>query len=196
MSDIGYRRKDYSDIRYNVGLCTLQSDIGRSDIRLSPISLITDIGMSAHLCLFSITNFDTIWTTYAAHWRNSFTRFSTLGNLYKSVPIGPCSTTKKFYKFIPHNSQPWLASRRDLQKTKEKLSYQQCFVHRVKLCDVTHSQSQWSLLSVPRVPPSAFAVRITLKSFLKTVLARTYSILTWNIVFINKFRIYSITQMN
>jgi hypothetical protein len=49
MSDIGYRRKDYSDIRYNVGLCALQSDIGRSDIRLSPISLITDIGLSAHL---------------------------------------------------------------------------------------------------------------------------------------------------
>jgi hypothetical protein len=52
MSDIGYRRKDYSDIRYNVGLCALQSDIGRSDIKLSPISLITDIGLSAHLCLF------------------------------------------------------------------------------------------------------------------------------------------------
>jgi hypothetical protein len=26
------------------------SDIGRSEIRLSPISLITDIGLSAHLC--------------------------------------------------------------------------------------------------------------------------------------------------
>jgi hypothetical protein len=52
MSDIGYRRKDYSDIRYNVGLCALQSDIGRSDIRLSPISLITDIGLSAHLWSF------------------------------------------------------------------------------------------------------------------------------------------------
>jgi hypothetical protein len=49
MSDIGYRSKDYSDIRHNVGLCALQSDIGRSDIRLSPISLITDIGLSAHL---------------------------------------------------------------------------------------------------------------------------------------------------
>ncbi len=41
--------KVYSYIRYNVGLCTLQSDIGRSDIRLRPISLITDIGLSAHL---------------------------------------------------------------------------------------------------------------------------------------------------
>jgi hypothetical protein len=50
LSDIGYRTKVYSDIRYNVGLCALQSDIGRSDIRLSPISLITDIGVSAHLC--------------------------------------------------------------------------------------------------------------------------------------------------
>ncbi len=49
MSDIGYSTKFYSDIRYNVGLCALQSDIGRSDIRLSPISLITDIGLSAHL---------------------------------------------------------------------------------------------------------------------------------------------------
>jgi hypothetical protein len=49
MLDIEYRTKVYSDIRYNVGLCALQSDIGRSDIRLSPISLITDIGLSAHL---------------------------------------------------------------------------------------------------------------------------------------------------
>ncbi len=51
MSDIGYRTKVYSDIRFNVGLCALQSDIGRSYIRLSPISLITDIRLSAHLCL-------------------------------------------------------------------------------------------------------------------------------------------------
>jgi hypothetical protein len=50
VSDIGYRTKVYSDIRHNVGLCALQSDIERSDIRLSPISLITDIGVSAHLC--------------------------------------------------------------------------------------------------------------------------------------------------
>ncbi len=48
MLDIGYRIK--SDIRYNVGLCSLQSDIKSSDIKLSPISLITDIGVSAHLC--------------------------------------------------------------------------------------------------------------------------------------------------
>ncbi len=48
-SDIGYSTKVYSDIRYNVGLCALQSDIGHSDIRLSSISLITDIGLSAHL---------------------------------------------------------------------------------------------------------------------------------------------------
>jgi hypothetical protein len=50
MSDIGYWTKVYSDIRYNVGLCALQSDIGRSDIRLSQILLITDIGLRAHLC--------------------------------------------------------------------------------------------------------------------------------------------------
>ena len=49
MSDIGYRIKVYSDIRYNVGLRSLQSDIASSDIKLSPISLITDIGVSAHL---------------------------------------------------------------------------------------------------------------------------------------------------
>ncbi len=50
MSDIKYQTKVYTDIPHNVGLCALQSDIGRSDIRLSPISLITDIGLSAHLC--------------------------------------------------------------------------------------------------------------------------------------------------
>jgi hypothetical protein len=49
MLDIGYQTKVYSDIRYNVGLYALRADIGRSDIRLSPISLITDIGLSAHL---------------------------------------------------------------------------------------------------------------------------------------------------
>jgi hypothetical protein len=50
MLDSGYLTKVYSDIQHNVGLCALQSDIGGSDIRLSPISLITDIGLSAHLC--------------------------------------------------------------------------------------------------------------------------------------------------
>jgi hypothetical protein len=49
ISDIGYRIKVYSDIRNNVGLRSLQSDIGNSDIKLSLISLITDIGVSAHL---------------------------------------------------------------------------------------------------------------------------------------------------
>ncbi len=47
---MGYRTKVYSDIRSNVGLCAIQSDIGLSDIRLSPILLITGIGLSAHLC--------------------------------------------------------------------------------------------------------------------------------------------------
>jgi hypothetical protein len=51
MSDIGYGTKVYSDIQHNVRLYALQSDIGRSDIRLSPIPLITDIGLSAHLWL-------------------------------------------------------------------------------------------------------------------------------------------------
>jgi hypothetical protein len=35
--------------RYNVSLWHLQSDIGSSNIRLSPIPFITDIGISAHL---------------------------------------------------------------------------------------------------------------------------------------------------
>ncbi len=48
-SDMGYPTKVYSNVWHNVGLCTLQSDILRSDIRLSPISLITDIGLSSHL---------------------------------------------------------------------------------------------------------------------------------------------------
>jgi hypothetical protein len=43
--DIGYWTKVYSDIRYYGRLCALQSDIGHSDIRLSPILLITDIGL-------------------------------------------------------------------------------------------------------------------------------------------------------
>jgi hypothetical protein len=47
--DVGYWIKLYSDIRYNVGLRFIQSDIGSSDKKLSPISLITDIGVSAHL---------------------------------------------------------------------------------------------------------------------------------------------------
>ncbi len=47
--DVGYWIKVYSDIRYNVGLCSLQPDIGSSDIKLSQIPLITDIGVSAHL---------------------------------------------------------------------------------------------------------------------------------------------------
>jgi hypothetical protein len=63
--DFGYRIKVYSDIRYNVGLRSLQSDIGSSYIKLSPISLITDIGVSAHLWLYvqmpwnSSSSFDT-----------------------------------------------------------------------------------------------------------------------------------------
>jgi hypothetical protein len=49
--DVGYWISDKSlfRYRYNVGLCSLQSDIRSSDIKLSPISLITEIGVSAHL---------------------------------------------------------------------------------------------------------------------------------------------------
>jgi hypothetical protein len=52
--DVGYRISDKSLFRYqyNVGLRSLQSDIGSSDIKLSPISLITDIRVSAHLCIY------------------------------------------------------------------------------------------------------------------------------------------------
>jgi hypothetical protein len=51
MSDIGYRIKVYSDIWYNVGFHSLQSDIGSSGIKLSPVSLITDIRLSVYLWL-------------------------------------------------------------------------------------------------------------------------------------------------
>jgi hypothetical protein len=47
--DIGSRIKVYSDIQNNVGLRSLQSDIGSSDIKLSPILLIMDTGLNAHL---------------------------------------------------------------------------------------------------------------------------------------------------
>jgi hypothetical protein len=49
--DVGYCIKIYSDIPYNVGLRSLQSDIGSYNIRLSPISLITDIGLIVHVWL-------------------------------------------------------------------------------------------------------------------------------------------------
>ncbi len=62
MSDIGYRIKVYSNIRYNVGLRSLQSDIGSSDIKLSPISLVTDIGVSAHLWYFLLLS--STWSGY------------------------------------------------------------------------------------------------------------------------------------
>jgi hypothetical protein len=41
--------KIYSDIRYNVGLWILQLAVGGSNIRLSTVPLITDIGLSAHI---------------------------------------------------------------------------------------------------------------------------------------------------
>jgi hypothetical protein len=50
VSDIGYWRKVHSNILYNVGLRSLQSDIGGSDIRLSPTLLVTDMGLSTQLC--------------------------------------------------------------------------------------------------------------------------------------------------
>jgi hypothetical protein len=44
-----------SDIRYNVGLQALQSDIGGSDIRFSLISLIKDVKLGgAHLCIYVV----------------------------------------------------------------------------------------------------------------------------------------------
>jgi hypothetical protein len=41
----GISDKSLFHIRYNVGHRSLQSDIGRSDIKLSPKTLITDIGV-------------------------------------------------------------------------------------------------------------------------------------------------------
>ncbi len=46
LSDLGVQIKVYSDVQYNVRLCSLQSDI-----RLSLIPLIPDIGLSVHLCI-------------------------------------------------------------------------------------------------------------------------------------------------
>ncbi len=46
---LNYKDVDTS-LLYNVALCSLQSDIGGSDIRLSLISLITNIRLIAHLC--------------------------------------------------------------------------------------------------------------------------------------------------
>ncbi len=40
--------KSLFQYRYYVGLRSLQSDIGSSDIKLNPILQITDIGVSAH----------------------------------------------------------------------------------------------------------------------------------------------------
>jgi hypothetical protein len=48
--DIGYLYKVQPDIQKNDVLCPLASNIGCSNIMLSPISFITDIGMSAYLC--------------------------------------------------------------------------------------------------------------------------------------------------
>jgi hypothetical protein len=60
MSDIVYRIKAYSDLRYNIGLGSLQSDIRGSDIRLSPISL----NMNAHLwSLVTVNAFQSLWFT-------------------------------------------------------------------------------------------------------------------------------------
>jgi hypothetical protein len=52
MSDIGYRMKVYSDIQHNAGLHSFQPDVRSCDIKLSPILLITDIGVSAHLWIY------------------------------------------------------------------------------------------------------------------------------------------------
>jgi HJR/Mrr/RecB family endonuclease len=45
-SDSGYWIKAYSNIQYNVGHCTLQSDIGGSDIRLCPITNLRYLNLS------------------------------------------------------------------------------------------------------------------------------------------------------
>ncbi len=62
----------------------LSSDIGSSDIRISPISLITNIGLSAHLCL-------NLYFIYG-HW------FFNLNNvyLYNSNSTFSCISMKAF----------------------------------------------------------------------------------------------------
>jgi hypothetical protein len=66
MSDITYQTKIYSDIRDNVRLHSLQSDI-----KLSPISLITDIEVSAHLCTHPS---ECIWISGICSKRNLWAR--------------------------------------------------------------------------------------------------------------------------
>ncbi len=56
MLDFGWKFIQISEI--NIGLCSLQSDIGSSEIKLSPISLITDIRLSAHLCVLIMIVFE------------------------------------------------------------------------------------------------------------------------------------------
>ncbi len=55
MSDIGYQTKVYSDIRYNVGLCALQSDIRRSDITHTHIQNIDSVFRVLDTCSSLIT---------------------------------------------------------------------------------------------------------------------------------------------
>jgi hypothetical protein len=59
MSYIGYRY-----ILCNFRFCRLKSDIGGFDIRLSPIWFITDIRMSAILCLISSSCFVFLFHTF------------------------------------------------------------------------------------------------------------------------------------
>jgi hypothetical protein len=57
-SDVRYRISVKSFICDKMSVCSIQSDIGGSDIRLSLILFITDIKLSAHLCLAAAYSFN------------------------------------------------------------------------------------------------------------------------------------------
>jgi hypothetical protein len=77
MSDIGKNFIPISDIMSDSAL----SDIGSSDIRLSLISLITDIGLSAHLCWYIAI----IFTTYFSRYNDSVNQYYILMSRNYSV---------------------------------------------------------------------------------------------------------------
>ncbi len=92
--DVGYGISDKTFFRYPIKCRTplSQSDIGSSDIRLSPKSLITDIGLSAHLCLLSFTTGQNVYEfglwiedviEYIWCWRQHCLKISSVSNIQK-----------------------------------------------------------------------------------------------------------------
>ncbi len=84
MSDSGYRKKLYSGIRHNVGFRSL------SPISAGPISLVTNIGLSGHLCVPYILTRHVLHISLDAAYQN--TNFKTIRGsfpnlLYPTIPF-------------------------------------------------------------------------------------------------------------